>query len=252
MDAQHGHRPRCQPSPRLRSAHSCRPHPATAGWDREGPAASIWGRRGCLGGLWGHTPGTRPSSVPAWGDPSHQPSEPRAPAQLALPAGEWVSRQPWGPGGQAPRGSGQHGASRREGCPADGTPCTRLLAPGAPAGRPCLLGLQLVRTIGLPGDPRTAGLTGLAGVPAPPFTSPQGKGLQGLSHVGCHSASQAVSCTVTPRKHAAWARGARLRDGGSVPASSQDCLQPEEGSRPPLSARGGWRLGLGPLPTGPP
>ena len=85
-----------------------------------------------------------------------------------------------------------------------------------------------------------------------PSRHPRGKGLRGLSRVGDHLASRAVSCTVTSRKHTAWARGARLRDGGSVSASSQDCLQPEEGSQPLLSARGGRRLGLGPLPTGPP
>lgn len=237
--------------PRLRSAHipaaPTLPRPDGTGKGRP-PASGAGG--GASGVSGASTPGD-PSQlcVPAWGDPGvPAPSEPRAPAQLALPAGEWVSRQPWGPGARPPEARASMEPATGRAAWLMGHRAPDLLAPG-PSRPPLPPRSQLVRTIGLPGDPRRR-VSQVWLVPAPPFTSPRGKGLQGLSHGGVPLGLPGCELYHNP-EHAAWA-GARLRDGGSVPASSQDCLQPEEGSRPPLSARGGWRLGLGPLPTGPP
>nr|CAI9710108.1 unnamed protein product [Rangifer tarandus platyrhynchus] len=113
-----------------------------------------------------------------------------------------------------------------------GVPCTCLPAAGAPAGRPCLLCLRLV-----------GGLRRLAGVPAPPVTSPPGKVPQGLSRVGVTPSSR-------PELYWNLQEACRLGEAGqaegqgSVSASPQDCLQPEEPhglpSAPEEGGGSGW------------
>ena len=99
-----------------------------------------------------------------------------------------------------------------------------------------------------PGQPLGGGARSLAGVPAPPVMSPPGRARRACLAWGRHP-PPGLSCTGTSRKHTAWARRARLRDGGSVSAPHRTvCSQRKLTASPPRLRRAAARAG--PLPTG--
>jgi len=182
MDAQHGHRPRCQLTP-LAVSSFLLPPPCHGRMGQGRAGRQRLGQAGApRGSLWLH-PG-----VPALCLPGVTrvigPLSPGPLLSLPFQLGRGSAGSLRDPGARPPEARARVEPAAGRGRTADGVPCTRLSAAGAPAGCPCLLGLQLVapwplRTIGLPGDPGAAGLTGLAGVPAPPVTSPEGEGPAG-------------------------------------------------------------------------
>ena len=182
MDAQHGHRPRCQLTP-LAVSSFLLPPPCHGRMGQGRAGRQRLGQAGApRGSLWLH-PG-----VPALCLPGVTlvigPLSPGPLLSLPFQLGRGSAGSLRDPGARPPEARARVEPAAGSGRTADGAPCTRLSAAGAPAGCPCLLGLRLVtpwplRTTGLPGDHGAAGLTGLAGVPAPPVTSSEGEGPAG-------------------------------------------------------------------------
>lgn len=159
----------CQPSPLAAVVPLPPPHPATAGGPGRAGRQHL-GREG-LWGLWGHTPR---GPVPALCLPGGLPESPALWSLEAPPAcpfhWEWVSRQPWGPGARPPEARASMEPLQGWAARADGTPCTRLLAPGAPAVAPAS-SVSSCQT-GLP-DPQGGGSHRLRLEHSPPCRHPQ-------------------------------------------------------------------------------